>query len=209
LTCKTDTDLEQIQGALKTGNPVTVLGAGPTGLELACKLSKQGHPVSIYEAAETVLPGFSPVFQTTVLRLLSEKGIRLNLNQKIIGMTATTIQTKTGEVADPALRIWTCGVRPTAFSRGLGKADAYQQIIGQTHLFAIGDCAGRPTAQSARQQGVYLATAFNTGFVEKKPFVYSELGRIIDLEDQFVVEVLGTVFTVPGFVRPLIHFATR
>lgn len=211
LTCKTDTDLGKIKGALKgrEGESVTVLGAGPTGLELACKLSQKGHPVSVYEAAETVLPGFSPVFQTTVLRILLEKGIRMNLNQKIVGMTATSIRTREGEVADPALRIWTCGVRPTAFSRSLGKADSFQQL--RPDVFAIGDCAGRPTAQSARQQGAYLATAFNTGFTEKKPFVYSELGRIIDLEDQFVVEInaLGSVFVVPGFVRPLIHFATR
>lgn len=207
LTCKTDSDLKQIQDALQKEGPVTVLGAGPTGLELACKLIALGHPVSVYEAGATVLPGFSPTFQTTVLRILSEKGIYMNLNQKIIGMTAKTIRTQDGEVSDPALRIWTCGVRPTAFSRSLGKANEYQQIGVDT--FAIGDCAGRPTAQSARQQGLYLASAFNTRFTEKKPFVYSELGRIVDLEDQFVVELFGTVFVVPGFVRPLIHFATR
>jgi len=206
LTCKTDTDLTQIQSSLQGVEPATILGAGPTGIELACKLSSLGHPVSLIEASATVLPGFSPAFQTTVLRLLSEKGIRMRLNQKITGMTATHIRTQDGEIPDTAFRIWTCGVRPVSLS--LGKADEYQQV--GSAVFAIGDCAGRPTAQSARQQGAYVASYFNAGFPDtKKPFVYSELGRIVDLEDQFVVELYGTVFVVPGFVRPLVHFMTR
>lgn len=211
LMCKTDTDLDRLQSALKAGDGVTVLGAGPTGVELACKLKSLGHPVKIVEGGSTVLPGFSPGFQTTVLGLLADKGIWLLMEQKITGVTSTAIQTQAGDVPDTNRKVWTCGVRPTALFRelkALGPVDSCLRLGGRSDVFAIGDCAGRPTAQSARQQGTYLAHQFNRRF-SGDAFEYKELGRIVDLEDRFVVEVGGFVFTMSSALRPVIHWFTR
>ena len=211
LMCKTDADLVRLQSTLKAGEGVTVLGAGPTGVELACKLKSLGHPVRIVEGGSTVLPGFSPTFQTAVLGILADKGIWLLMEQKITGVTSTAIQTKEGDVTDASLKVWTCGVRPTGLFRdlkALGPVDASLRLGGRPDVFAIGDCAGRPTAQSARQQGEYLARQFNRRF-PGGAFEYKELGRIVDLEDRFVVEVGGFVFTVSSALRPVIHWFTR
>jgi NADH dehydrogenase FAD-containing subunit len=135
------------------------------------------------------------------------------MEQKITGVTSTAIQTKAGDVTDAGLKVWTCGVRPTAFFRelkALGPVDSCLRLGGRQDVFVIGDCAGRPpTAQSARQQGEYLARQFNRRFFSGDAFEYKELGRIVDLEDRFVVEVGGFVFTVSSALRPVIHFFTR
>jgi len=213
LMCKTDADLVRLKSALKAGEGVTVMGAGPTGVELACKLKSLGHPVRIVEGGSTVLPGFSPTFQTTVLHSLADKGIWLLMEQKITGVTSTVIQTKAGDVTDAGLKVWTCGVRPTGLFRdlkALGQVDSSLRLGGRADVFVIGDCAGRPpTAQSARQQGEYLARQFNRRFIPDGAFEYKELGRIVDLEDRFVVEVGGFVFTVSSALRPVIHWFTR
>jgi NADH dehydrogenase len=133
------------------------------------------------------------------------------MEQKITGVTSTAIQTKEGDVTDASLKVWTCGVRPTGLFRdlkALGPVDASLRLGGRPDVFAIGDCAGRPTAQSARQQGEYLARQFNRRF-PGGAFEYKELGRIVDLEDRFVVEVGGFVFTVSSALRPVIHWFTR
>ena len=199
LFCKEPADLEALKERLPTASGITVMGAGPTGIELAYKLHGLGHRVSILEAGSTVLPGFSPTFQARVRNDLTKRGIHLDLQKMIAGVAADSITFKgSGPIANNDLRIWTCGVRPAALMTGL-HVDDRLCVVGKPNVFAIGDCTGSapPTAQNAEQQGRYLADAFNTDFVERQPYKFSELGRALDTTDGVYLEVFGLVGWLP------------
>ena len=207
--CKTGEDIEAIRSLVASGQlqAATVLGAGPTGVELAMSLRCHGVPsVRIVEGGNQILPGFSDTMRSRTLSHLKAKGIDLQLDRPIQAITANTIVTKTGPltVGSGELLVWTCGVRPVAFVRSLGGGRALtvdDHLLFKTNIYAIGDSiAGRgpPTAQNARQQGSYLAQHFNGGFVGKESYKYQELGRCLDLTEGLLIEVLGCSFFIPS-----------
>jgi len=208
--CKTGEDVEAIRASINTGvTRVTVLGAGPTGVELAMSLRCHGVPsVRIVEGGGQILPGFSGTMRSRNLQHLSAKGSDLQVNRPIQAITADAILTKTGSlsVAKDELLVWTCGIRPVSFVRSLngsgGRAlTVDDHLLFEPNIYAIGDSiAGRgpPTAQNARQQGSYLARHFNAGFKGEEPYKYRELGRCLDLTEGLLLEVLGCSFFIPN-----------
>ena len=199
LFCKEPSDLEALKARLPTAVGVTVMGAGPTGIELAYKLQGLGHRVSVLEAGPTVLPGFSPDFQARVHGDLERRGIRLELQKMITGITASSITFKgLSPLANTDLRVWTCGVKPAALMAGL-KVDDRLCVVGKPGVFAIGDCTGSPppTAQNAEAQGRYLADAFNMDFAVREPYKFKELGRALDTSDGIFLEVFGILGWLP------------
>jgi NADH dehydrogenase FAD-containing subunit len=199
LFCKEPADLEALKTRLPTASGITVMGAGPTGIELAYKLQSLGHRVSILEAGSTVLPGFSSTFQARVTSELEKRGIRLDLQKMITGVSASSITFKDlSRMTNTDLRIWTCGVKPAPLMTGL-LVDNRLCVVGKPNVFAIGDCTGKspPTAQNAEQQGRYLADAFNADFAERPPYKFKELGRALDTTDGVFVEMFGLVGWLP------------
>ena len=156
---KTPSHLDALQSRLDRASTVSVMGAGPTGLELAFKLKALGHDVTVVEAANSILPGFSEEIKRRVLDEVAKKGIRLHLDHKILGVTADAILTSQGNVplGHRGLAVWTCGVRPTAFARQFPAPDGQLRAGGgDSRVFLIGDAArgrGPPTAQNAKRQG--------------------------------------------------------
>jgi NADH dehydrogenase FAD-containing subunit len=206
--CKTDEDVKWLGSACSAGvTAATILGAGPTGIELACSLKKHGiTEVRIIEAAPQILPGFSDTMRNSILKRLEKKGIQLLLNQPIQAVTSTEIKTKYTDIAyhNGELIVWTCGIQPVAFVRALTatgrplQVNDYLQV--EPRIFALGDSvAGRgpPTAQNANQQGAYLANYFNSNFLNKEPYSFKELGRCVDLGDGLLIEVWGFLFFLP------------
>jgi NADH dehydrogenase FAD-containing subunit len=199
LFCKEPADLEALKERLPSASGITVMGAGPTGIELAYKLQTLGHRVSIIEAGATVLPGFSSAFQARVRNDLERRGIQLNLQKMITSVSASLITFKgVSPIANTDLRIWTCGVRPAPLMMGL-RVDDRLCVVGKPNVFTIGDCTGSapPTAQNAEQQGRYLANAFNADFKEREPYKFKELGRALDTTDGVFVEVFGVLGWLP------------
>jgi NADH dehydrogenase FAD-containing subunit len=217
--CKTEKDLEAIQKRIDAGaKQATVMGAGPTGLELACRLQGLGLGVTVLEAAPTILPGFSSAFQEKALRRLRTKGIVVRTGSAITEVGPDTVTLKgIGSVECAPFKIWTCGIQPAAFVRSLtgGKplaVDDHLRIVGLSgegetgetgkadgRVFGLGDCIAKPppTAQNAKRQGEYLARFFNNGF-EGKGYTFKELGRVLDMNDGLLVEVWGHIFFMPA-----------
>lgn len=205
--CKTEEDLEAIKKRIDAGaKNATVMGAGPTGLELACRLHGLGLGVTVLEAAPSILPGFSAAFQEKALRRLQGKGIVVRTGAAITGVTETAVTLKgIGDVECAPFKIWTCGIQPAAFVRKLtgGKplaVDDQLRIVGLTEkaaetqgrVFGLGDCIAKPppTAQNAKRQGEYLAALFNADF-KGTGYTFKELGRVLDMDDGFLIEVWG------------------
>jgi len=216
LMCKTGEDIEAINAADK-GKGAFVLGAGPTGVELACKLWSQGVQVKLVEAANTILPGFSQEMQRRVAEYLEDAEIQVIKGQPIEAITDKEIILKKGKIpysSDQRL-IWTCGIRPEPFVRGLtggGGLVVNEGLCYKKNVYAIGDAIkghGPPTAQNAVQQGTYLAEQFNQKRIGGDSYTYREKGRVLDLSHCMFVEVFGTVWYVPYLLTDIVRMALK
>ena len=197
MPCKTGEDIEAIRAKQSEG--AVILGAGPTGVELACALKKRGVAnIRLIEAADTLLPGFSLQFREAALARLVKKGIQMQFGELVQKIDRDQIVTKRGAIpyGPTDLLVWTCGVKPVEFARGLVADD---NLSAGPNIFVMGDACrkGPPTAQNAVQQGRYLADYFNGRFAKKEPYAFRELGRCVDLGDGHLIEVKGFLFFLP------------
>jgi NADH:ubiquinone reductase (non-electrogenic) len=205
---KTEHDLRSLQAALPSKKSVVVMGAGPTGIELACRLRSMGFTVAIIEASHQILPGFSEAMQKRTERILKENGITVHRGSPIQGVTESVIRTKGADLPwtqGSELLVWTCGVKPVPFVAHF-RVNGSLQVEGASNVWMLGDCVtsrllGPPTAQNARQQGDYLADQLNGQLngsnSQLKPYTYHELGRILDLTYGYLIEVYGFCFYIP------------
>lgn len=208
MMCKTDADVTAIRRRFEAGvRSATVLGGGPTGVELACSLYERGvADIQVIEGASVLLPGFSEAFRAAVVRNMASKGIKVHLNASICEVTPSGVVTKNGILpfGPTSLVVWTCGVRPVTFVRSLGDGKGglvvNDRLEYKPGVFVLGDACknkGPATAQNAKQQGYYLADLFNNGFQDKTPYVFNELGRCLNLGDGHLIEVYGVLCFVP------------
>jgi len=211
LMFKTEKDLEILKSKLSSVTDVTVIGAGPTGIELALKLQSLGKTVTIVEASPQILPGFSDQMKQALLSHLEAKHVTLNLGCKINKITGSAYNTDKASIPYQGLLIWTAGQKPVKFvlpplTRPNALLSAYPNV------YAIGDCIqghGPPTAQNAKQQGLYLANNFNKRFENVEPYKFYEKGRIIDTPDCIYVEYRGHLLTLPAIFRFIIKTITE
>jgi NADPH-dependent 2,4-dienoyl-CoA reductase/sulfur reductase-like enzyme len=213
LMFKTEDDLQKLQNHLgNTPKRVSIIGAGPTGIELAFKLQSFGHTVTIIEASNTILPGFSDKMRSSATYLLNKRSIQVNLNTKIVEVSETAIHTPDGSTRRDPILIWTAGVKPTEFIRELTpegrqlKTD--DNLMFSPHIYALGDIVanrGPPTAQNAKQQGLYLANHFNNRFISPLPYKYIEKGRALDTTDGLIIEYQGSMINLPPLLRSVFY----
>jgi NADH dehydrogenase len=215
LMFKTFTDLQKLKTKLWTNQKVTVIGAGPTGIELAFKLQSLGHTVTIIEASHGILPGFSQWMQSQTMKLLNERNISVKLNMKITKIDEKTISTPDGLIGRDPVCVWTCGVKPTEFVRELTPSGRQLQtdnnLMFKPKIYALGDIVaarGPPTAQNAKQQGLYLANHFNNDFNSTNDYKYTERGRVLDITDSILVEYNGYNMTLPPLFRTVLYYFT-
>ena len=203
LMCKTDTDVNTIRERCK--KDAVILGAGPTGIELACSLRKYGvQNIRIVEAAPTLLPGFSDAFREYAENHLRRNGVKFYFNTPITNVTRDAIVSPKCTIPynSDEMVVWTCGIKPVEFARTLNSKGILvnENLQYSPFIYVIGDScrnAGPPTAQNASQQGRYLAEYFNDEFLPKKPYVFNELGRCLDLGDGYLIEIYGLLFFIP------------
>jgi NADH dehydrogenase len=203
---KSEEDFHALRSAISTKKSAIIMGAGPTGIELACKLQSMGLAVSIVEAAEQILPGFSENMKQKTGYVLADNNIHVYTHHPITEITKDAIVTKKGPLTySPStdLLVWTCGIQPVAFVRNEtgGRpfvTDGHLKVVGSENIYAIGDSVsgrGPPTAQNAVQQGAFLASYLNGTTAQE--YSYKEKGRILDLTYGDLVEVAGFSFYLP------------
>jgi NADH dehydrogenase len=156
-----------------------IVGAGPTGIELAGSLpaylkhimKNHGLPerkihVDIVEANKRLLPVLPESTSRKVTDQLKGLGIRLYLNSKVEGQDADGL-TVNGKPIKSHTVVWTAGVTNNPFfsangftimGRGKVGVDAYLQA--EQNVFVIGDNANTPfsgLAQTALYDGEFVA----------------------------------------------------
>ena len=129
-----------------------VIGAGPTGVELAGSLSgylrhiiqSHGlHPahinVELVEAADRILPRSPATVSRRVTRQLQRLNVDIRLNSKVLGETAETLEIQ-GRPIKTHTVIWTSGVANNPFyaaNASSFKLDERGRVVVDEHLQAI------------------------------------------------------------------------
>jgi NADH dehydrogenase len=166
------------QGRPEAVEPVTVIvGAGPTGVEMAGTLAELRNlalPVTypeldlervrvvLVEMTDHVLGPFAPRLQRYTARALRERGVELRLGTAVKEVHADGVVLSDGERLPSAATIWSTGVKVADQVGGWGlpqgrggriQVERDLRVVGHPEIFAVGDIAAstaRPLPQLAQ-----------------------------------------------------------
>lgn len=195
-------------GNEKSSPALAVVGAGPTGVELACKLADllEGRAtIHLIEQGEQVLPLARAFNREQALNTLQRLHIHCHLNARVETMSATSV-TFTGEGRTTSLHhqglIWTAGSKPRRptlvpeLSQRPGRLAVDEQlrsldipdcvVIGDLAVHQPADGTATPwpsTAQVAMQQGEAAAATVMALRQSQDPpaFRFNDLGEMLSL----------------------------
>ncbi len=160
-----------------------IVGAGPTGIEIAGEILPLAHAtarrvgvdpslieVCILEAADRLLPALEPKASANVQKRLKRIGVNLMLNTAVASIKKNAVTLKDGSLLPVAMIIWTAGVKahPLLASlkgievdkRGRAIVDEHLHVKNVPDVFVLGDCASTPfsgMAQTAFDDGRFIA----------------------------------------------------
>jgi NADH dehydrogenase FAD-containing subunit len=166
------------EGPADLSRSIGVCGAGPSGVEVACKLADLGPglrlDVTLVEASGTILPGFGEEIRAVARERMDALGVTLRLRAPVRGANAEGLALEGGFLRAGTI-VWTAGQRPVALVRALpaDRDPGGRLTVGATlelprypGVFALGDAAKcvvegaeapPATAQVAVQQAAVVA----------------------------------------------------
>ncbi len=189
-------------------NVLIIVGAGSTGVELACKLADllEGKvEIHLIELADSILMNSKSFNQEQAKLALGKRGVLIHLKTRVVAISAEQVELESlqennsSPLSSLSFRglIWTAGTRAVApaglsekhFREGRIHVDSYLRLKGLKNVFALGDVACNNesswplTAQVAMQQGEALAKiliALQQGQAPL-PFKFLDLGEMLSL----------------------------
>lgn len=204
---------------------ISIVGAGASGVELACKLADRlgdRHQIHLIHRGPQLLPRFSPPTRKAAEGAINKRRIRLSLNTNVKGIQhqgdfQLQLQQQGKFFKETShLVIWTAGSEISPLIRSLPGGDRGQlpvtpelQLSRYPEVFVLGDLAATPlanTAQVAYQQAPHLAKNLKSYIFQGslKPFHYKHLGEMLTLGiHNGVVHSLG--ITIKGRLGNLIR----
>jgi len=209
---------------------VAIIGGGPNGVELACKLADRlGDRGLIYllVRGHEILKGLPRTAQTCAYRAITRRHIQLLLEAKIHSISPQSLSFSNNglkQVLSADIIIWAAGIKSHNWLRQLPtECNRFGQLITKTTLqlpnypevFAMGDLAAVPTqngkalpitAQVAYQQASYVAYNLHALVKDRrlKAFRYLHLGDMLTLgRDSAIVSSFG--ITLSGKLATIIR----
>ncbi len=187
--------------------PVTIIGGGASGVELAGKVSDylgDRAQITLIERGSTILKGFAKGLRRLGKAALDRRGITLLTETSVIKIEAESVTLQQGDstqVLPSGLTLWAVGTQPRPWlgDQSVPENDYGQrltrrslQLISHDNVFVLGDSADvrsrhqKPapnTAQAAFQAANRVAAnvAALTQGKAPKPFNYLHLGDMITL----------------------------
>ena len=188
-----------------SNNKIFIIGAGPTGVELACKVSdlyKSKFEVIIVEKTSEILNNSKTFNKEEAEKTIDKKNIHLMKNSSVIEINEEQIllSNKFNQIEKFSYFevIWTAGIKPNLpkFNKEIQKINNKILINNNLQLqdfpnvFAIGDISQIEsnnnfpvTAQVAMQQGEHVALNLNLLINNEKllPFKFNDNGEMMSL----------------------------
>ena len=195
-----------------------IVGAGPTGVELAgafAELKKHVFPkdyrhlnidemeINLFEGGDRVLPPMSEHASEKATKFLEGFGVKIHLNTIVKDYDGTVLTMNNGETVRTKNFIWTAGVTGAALE-GFGpdqlvekfnryKVNAYNQIEGYGNIFAIGDIAYMVTEDYPNGHPQMAQPAIQQGELLAKNFERLLSGKPMEAFNYFDKGSMATV----------------
>lgn len=153
--------------------PISIIGAGATGVELAAELRLASRELPVYgmnhlqssdvsitviEAADRILPALPGRLSAAATRELERQKIQVRTGQPVSEVRKNSIVMQDGTELASEMTIWAAGIKAPAFLAeldGLEVNRGNQLVVEQTlqttrdaNVFALGDCAACPQPDS-------------------------------------------------------------
>jgi NADH dehydrogenase len=186
---------------------VAVVGAGYSGVELACKLAERlgdRGRIRLVEQGTEILRTSTEFNRQTAQAVLSDLGVWIDLETTVQTVTADTLTLKYQDQVDilPVdVVLWTVGMRVNPILQGLPlkrnernqlQVESTLQVIDHPEIYALGDLAecrdaeGQQvpaSAQAALQQADYVGWNIWASLSDRPllPFRYQSLGEMMAL----------------------------
>lgn len=201
-----------------------VVGAGPTGVELAGALEEiavhaMGKEfdmvdpatarVILIEGAERVLPPYPESLSASAQRQLVELGVEVITSALVDGIDEAGVTFSSGQRIEAGTVLWAAGVQASSIGRMLGEVDRAGRVMvepdlslpGHPEVFVAGDLAavdGVPgVAPAAMQMGRHVGRLIASG--ELRPFRYKDKGSLATIgRARAVADIKG--FRFSGFL---------
>ena len=149
---------------------LAIVGAGATGVELAAQIHRVTRLLSAYgldtidpdkhikihviEAGPRILPALPERLSSAAEKELLRLGVTVHVNQRVVKITESGIETADGSVTPAALKVWAAGIKAPDFLKNIAglETNRINQLVVKRNLqatrdeniFAIGDCAACP-----------------------------------------------------------------
>jgi len=191
---------EEITDGQTSDLQYVIVGAGPTGIELAGalpayvthimkrhKVSGRRVHIEIVEALPRLLPHSNERTSAAVAKRLSKLGITLKLDQKVEGQTADQLMVSGKPIASKTV-VWTAGTSNHPFFKAnnfalneRGKVIVDSSLRSEENIYVLGDNAATPfsgLAQIAVRDGVFAADDIIRRLDNRTPKVYNPTAPI-------------------------------
>jgi NADH dehydrogenase len=213
--------VEQLRHHRRPLQRIAVVGAGASGVELACKLADSLEGAAVVELIErgsNLLPTAKSFNREQAKLALQRKDIRLRCHTEVVAVGNDHLELQGPQGPERLATsgvIWTAGLRfeappiaPNAAAKINGRlaCQADLQVVGYPTLFGIGDIAQLDsvdpvptTAQAAFQQADCLAANLMRSLANEplEPFQFKDLGEMMSL-GKGEAALTGGGFTLAG-----------
>lgn len=198
-----------------------VVGAGPTGVELAGALEEiavhsmgkefdavdpSAARVILVEGADRVLPTYPDSLSTSARRQLEDLGVEVITGALVEDIGEEGVTLSTGQRIEARTVLWAAGVRASSIGEMLGEVDRNGRVLvepdlsvpGHPEVFVAGDLAaveGVPgVAPAAMQMGRHAGRVIASG--ERRPFRYKDKGSLATIgRARAVADIQGLRFS--------------
>jgi NADH:ubiquinone reductase (H+-translocating) len=200
-----------------------VVGAGPTGVELAGALEEiavhalgkefddidpASARVILVEGTDRVLPPYVPSLSASAQRQLEDLGVEVRTDAMVSAIDEDGVTLASGERIEAGTVLWAAGVAASPVGSLVGEVDRAGRVLvepdlsvpGRPEVFVTGDLAAVPgvpgVAPAAMQMGRHAARVIMSG--ERTAFRYRDKGSLATIgRARAVADIKG--FRFGGF----------
>lgn len=204
-------NLEDIQKLQQVpAGEILIIGGGATGVELAACLAQklEGEKVKIVDACPQILSNLDENLRKKAEKRLKKLGVEIICSRRLTKVDRDAVFFENGQGLRYNNLIWAGGVMT-----GQYKVDEYLRVMGETNVFAVGDCssANPGLIRPAMEQAEVAAQNIKRS-VEGKPLVPYEKkswGIFVPLGDYYALGKIGTIKIaglLPWLIKKLINY---
>lgn len=219
-----NSELLEYNEQLQAAEHVLVIGGGVVGVELAGEIgfAFPSKKIVLAHNRDVLLQGFKAKAQRTAHQQLTALGVEVQFNTNYQAQQERYLDLNSGHYSEADLVFEALGTAPNSefmqknFSAlldrdGFVKVDQQLNIVGYTHLYALGDVAGVGEAKLgylAQQQGDYIAKSIIAQRRNKKVKNYKRNPLMALIPTGQKTGVVQLPFAVTSF-KPLVNMKQK